>query len=798
MKKIILVLCAAIFLSCSREQSVIDLRVTGLHEPVEILRDQWGINHIYARNQHDLFLAQGYAAARDRLFQLEMWRRQATGTMAEILGERELMRDIGARLFMFRGNIKEEMDHYHEDGEEIITAFTAGVNAYIEEIMKTPDQLPVEFKILGIQPIKWTPEVVISRHQALSYNIEQELEIGRAVVKLGVDKVKDLYWFHPKDPVLDINPSLDGEHLFANILDLYIAYRKAIQFGQTDILPEYRELFDVELLGLGIDENRSPDQSPLGSNNWVISGDLMEDGNTYMANDPHRVITVPSLRYMVHLVAPGWNVIGGGEPAIPGISIGHNEYGAWGLTIFRTDAEDMYVYELNPENPNQYKYQGDWEDMTIIYETIKVKDSDLVKVDFRYTRHGPVCYIDSLGMVAYAIRCGWLEPGGAPYLASLRIDQAKTWEEFRSACNYFYIPGLNMVWADKDGNIGWQTVGIAPLRRNFSGMVPVPGDGRYEWDGFLPIIQRPHIFNPEKGFFATANQNVTPDDYEEWDAITYAWSDSYRGERINEVLGSGRKMTMDDMKSLQTDYLSLPARTLVPLLKQVEFNTSGKEKEALARLSDWDYQLNPNSIGAAIYVAWEDQLRINAKDRFVPDEGKELITNIQLEKIIQWILNPDGRFGIIPEQGRDEFLRSAFSQALQQLEKKLGADIGKWQYGQEKYKHIFIQHPFSNALGENIKTKLDMGPLPRGGNNYTVGTTGDRDRQTRGASFRMIVNTGDWDQTVGTNTPGQSGDPNSFFYANLFEPWAKDQYFTLYYSRDKIENSVAERVIISP
>ena len=190
-----------------------------------------------------------------------------------------------------------------------------------------------------------------------------------------------------------------------------------------------------------------------------MSGELMADGNTYMANDPHRTIAVPSLRYMTHLVAPGWDVIGGGEPEIPGISIGHNQFGSWGLTVFRTDGEDLMVYELNPNNSNQYKYNGGWVDMEVISETIKVKGQPDETVELKYTKHGPVAYVDSENNVAYAVRCAWLEPGGSPYLASLRMDQAKTWEEFREACNYSHIPGENMIWADKAGNIGWQAVG---------------------------------------------------------------------------------------------------------------------------------------------------------------------------------------------------------------------------------------------------------------------------------------------------------------------------------------------------
>ncbi len=792
--KTIFTLLIGLFLFSCDSSNYHQLSIDGLQEPVEILRDEWGINHIYAKNQHDLFFAQGYAAAKDRLFQFEIWRRQATGTLAEILGERELKRDIGTRLFKFRGNMTQEMNHYHEDGVEIITAYTKGVNAYIEEILTTPDQLPIEFKLLNIVPEKWTPDVVISRHQGLLGNIGAELIIGRAVAKLGVKVVKDLYWFHPKDPDISLDPSIDKELLFDNILELYYAYRRTVRFQDSDVQPEYRTSMDVSAL-LALNEEKE-DSLSIGSNNWVVSGALMADGNTYMANDPHRTIAVPSLRYMTHLVAPGWNVIGGGEPEIPGISIGHNEYGSWGLTVFRTDGEDMYVYELNPNNINQYMYNGEWVNMDIISETIKVKGKDDVNVDLLYTRHGPVAYVDSDHNTAYAIRCAWLEPGGSPYLASLRMDQAKTWEEFREACNYSNIPGENMVWADKKGNIGWQSVGIAPIRGNFSGLVPVPGDGRYEWDGYLPIIKKPNTLNPPQGFFATANQNVTPDDYKYWNAIGFSWSDPYRGDRVNEVLGSGKKLTMDDMKALQVDYLSIPARNLIPLLADLNF--AGKSAEARNKLKGWDFKLKPNSIEAAIYVAWENQIRLLGGLKFIPESGKGLITRIQMKKLLDWIITPDRRFGTNPVQGRDQFLSEAFNNGVKYLEEMLGDDINNWQYGQEKFKHTYIAHALGKFVNEETKAKLDIGPLPRGGNAYTPGSTGANNRQSSGASFRMIVNTGNWDAAVSTNGPGQSGNPESPFYCNLFEPWAKDQYFPVYYSRSKIESVTVDKTLLSP
>ncbi len=785
-----------LFTSCKNNTQETKI-LEGLESNVEVIRDQYGINHIYAKNQKDLFFAQGYCAASDRLFQFEIWRRQATGTVAEILGERELKRDIGTRLFKFREDITRELNHYHPDGEEIINAYVEGVNAYIREILENPDLLPFEFQLLGLEPGFWTPEVVISRHQGLLGNISQELDIGMAVAKVGAEKVKELVWLHPKDPKIALDPAIRGELLNDKILELYRAYRKPVRFLPEDLVKPVEGVAinsDLENYENVITRNKT-DWISIGSNNWLVGPELTENGATIMANDPHRTLAVPSLRYMAHLVAPGWNVIGGGEPEIPGISIGHNEYGTWGLTVFRTDGEDLYVYDLNPLNMNQYSYKGEWEEMKIIKETIQVKDEKDVNVELKYTRHGPVSYIDSVHFKAYAVRCAWLEPGGSPYLASLRMDQAKTWEEFREACSYSNIPGENMIWADKLGNIGWQAVGIAPVRTNFSGLVPVPGDGRYEWEEYLPILEKPNTLNPESGFFATANQNVTPKSYTNWDAISFIWSDPYRGDRINEVLESGKKFNIEQMKSLQTDYHSIPASILVTYLKDVEFKHE-LEKEAINLLQGWNFELTKNSIEAGIYVAWERQIMDNANAVFVPEEINDLVS-LQLKTIINFLQNPYKSWDS-GKTGRDQFLKESFVQAINFLSDTYGPSPEDWIYGQEQFKHVFIKHSLSNILNQEWREKINAGPLPRGGNSYTVCATGGNNKQTHGATFKLIVDTGDWDSAIGTNTPGQSGDPDSPFYKNLFELWANNQYFPVYYSKKKIESIEAERIILSP
>lgn len=800
---IAILIAAAGLPGISPAQQAARVTINGLERPVEVLRDWWGISHIYAETEHDLFFAQGYVAARDRLFQLELWRRQATGTVAEILGPRELKRDIGTRLFKFRGDLEHELRHYHPRGVEIVAAFVQGINAYIDEANRNPEKLPIEFRMLGIVPQHWTPEVVISRHAGLLGNIGPELSTGRAVAALGPERVKFYNDYGPADPDLTLDASITAELLGADILELYNAFRAPIDFQPEDVALQYRrtrrpEDFDGAAPATVQDADDSPHGSwEMGSNNWVISGELTESRYPIMANDPHRALSAPSLRYWVHLVGPGWNVIGAGEPSVPGVSIGHNEYGAWGLTVFATDGEDLYVYDTDPEDPNRYRYRGSWETMTVIVDTIPVEGRAPEVVELKYTRHGPVVYEDRARRKAFAVRAAWMEIGGAPYLASLRIDQAKTWEEFREASSYFHIPGENLVWADRDGTIGWQAVGIAPIRRNFSGLVPVPGDGRFEWDGYLPIKAKPHVVNPPSGFFATANNELVPRDYPYMEAIGFSWSDPYRWARISEVLASGRRHSIADMMRLQTDELSIPARQLVPLLAGLE-DPDPRVERIRRRLLAWDYVLSRESVEAGIYVEWESRLRRAVWERMVPEPDRRYVRSLPLRKVVTWLLAPPGEFGPDPTAERDSILLSTLRAAVAELERRFGPDVARWHYGQPGYKHALIRHPLSPAVNEATRAKLDVGPLPRGGYGATVNNTGNGDNQTSGASFRIIVDTGDWDRAVGTNTPGQSGDPDSPHYRDLFRMWAENRFFPVFYSRARVEAVTEERLILAP
>lgn len=778
-------------------------RLEGLIKPVIIRTDRWGVSHIEAQSEADLFFAQGYQAARDRLFQFELFRRQATGTVSEMLGPRELDRDIGARLFKFRGDMNREIKHYHPRGEVIIKAFVNGINARIKETIRQNEKLPIEFQLLGIKPGTWTPEDVISRHNGLLGNVQTEVQTARWLRQIGEERVVELMNYHPHTPDLSLDSLLTREALKEDILKWYNAFRRPVRFQKEDLTGSLNLNLNLNLNPNYAEASTGIDYNSEGSNNWVISGNKTQSGYPIMANDPHRAITVPSLRYIVHLKAPGWNVIGGGEPILPGVSIGHNEYGAWGLTIFQTDMEDMYVYKIDPQNRNRYMHHGQWLMFKTLPDTIRIKGQSPITLEHRYSVHGPVVFVDTLRNLAYAIRCAWLEPGSAPYLASLRMNQARSWTEFRQACAYSFVPAENMVWADRKGNIGWQTVGLAPVRKNHSGMVPVMDNPRHEWNGYQPVLERPGAYNPKEGFIATANENLTPLDYPHMHSIGYNWADPYRGMRIREVLQENRRFSIPDMAALQTDYLSLPARQLVPLLLAVDMKDTMLENYK-QNLSSWDFILSTRSAASGLYILTERMIEEKLLALFLPenDDGIKTndvsINNLSSQAMMRWLWSPDGRFGPDPLEKRNEIIVSSFRDAVDKMISLFGIDLSQWKYGHESFKHVRLSHALSVVADTGLSNKFNTLSLLRGGNGNTVNSTGDVNNQASGASFRIIVDCADWDHTLAINTPGQQGDPDQPHYKDLFQVWAKDQYFPLFFSEGKLKGVTESVTKLAP
>jgi penicillin amidase len=368
------------------------------------------------------------------------------------------------------------------------------------------------------------------------------------------------------------------------------------------------------------------------------------------------------------------------------------------------------------------------------------------------------------------------------------MNQARTWDEFRAACAYNHMPSENMVWVDRDGTIGWQAAGIQPRRGNWSGILPVPGDGRYEWQGYLPITSLPSETNPARGFIATANNYLVPDGYPHKDLLHVTWSEPFRASRITEVLGSGRLFSVAEMTRLQNDDLSVVARALTPLLRPVTLGATSARARDL--LMSWDFVLDKDSEAAGVYAMWQRRLLANTRDVLVPAALRKAVGNgwVSTRKLIDALHSPDGRFGTNPTAGRDALVVRSLDEAVAELTKRFGPDMATWQYGQEKYHHALLRHPLSDAVNPSMRGKLMVGPHPRGGDGSTVSATGNGDNQTSGGSLKIVADTEDWDNSVGLNTPGQSGDPDSPHYRDLFELWARGQYFPLAYSRTKVES----------
>ena len=755
--------------------------VPGLDAPVEILVDRWGVAHVFAGGQDDLFFVQGWNAARDRLWQIDLWRRRGEGTLSEVFGPSFVEQDRAARLLLYRGDMHAEWLAYASDTKRIVTAWVRGVNAYVDLVLERPELLPPEFNVLGYRPSHWTAEAVTRiRSHGLLRNAGSEFARARFLADHGLEALALRDRYQP-DHRLSVPEGLDLDLFQAapEALDLYRLGTRGAGFGDLD--PGFQNDLDP---------------TSEGSNNWAVSPRRTATGRPLLANDPHRTQAVPSLRYIVHLASPDLDLIGAGEPALPGISIGHNGTIAFGLTIFSIDQEDLYVYRTKPGDPDFYEYRGNWLPMEVVEETIPVRGGAAQSVEHRFTRHGPVLYQDPDRDLAVGLRAAWLEPGMAPYLGSIEYIRARNWDQFLAAMNRWGAPSENQVYADIHGNIGWKPGGLAPIRPNWDGLLPVPGDGRYEWQGYRDMDELPVEFNPERGWVATANEMNLPAGYAV--PLGWEWAGPYRRQRIGEVLVAADAVTVDDAVRLQTDYVSIPARRLLTLLRKVTPTLDAGP--ALEVLAGWNGELAPDSAAAALFeVWWRDHLDAEVGRRMAAalDAGEDPIP-VQDENLLRIVEGADPRLGDPPQAARDAVLLGSLEAAFAEVGERLGPDPAAWRWGD--LHQIELRHPMSVHLPDDLRQLADVGPAPRGGSGDTVGNTsyGGDFKQRSGASFRMVIDVGNWDASVAMNNPGQSGDPRSPHYKDLFEPWATDQAFPLLYTRPSILEAAEARIELVP
>jgi penicillin G amidase len=711
-----------------------DISVSGLSAAVEVIRDRWGVPHIYASSAGDLFFAQGYVAAQDRLWQMEMWRRTAEGRLSEVLGPGALARDRYARLLKYRGPTDDsEWAVYHPDARALMSAFVAGVNAYIEQHR---DRLPIEFVLTGIQPEPWTIETVVLRQSSFG-NATSEIQLARSVAQLGLEEANRRSNPDPPD-TLAVPEGLDIA-AFGRIGDeLLAATRAGGAVPRPEILPRYRGLLRGSPGGV-VDEGHVAEP---GSNNWVVSGALSATGKPVVANDPHRQVTNPSLRYLVHLHAPGWNVIGATEAPFLGVAIGHNGRVGWGLTIVGTDQHDVFVEELNPDNHGEVQWNGRWEPLRIIREEIRVKGEAPRVVEMKFSRHGPIFYEDAANHRAYALRSALHEPGTAPYLGSLRLAQVRDCHEFLEAANYWYAPSENLICGDVDGNISWHAAALTPNRGGWNGRLPVAGTGRYAWKGFRTDL--PRELNPARGFIATANNNVNPPGYDP--PLMYMSVDAgfSRIARLLKMLRPDGRYTLADHRRMQTDALSMRAVADLPLFRGWTSADPVVER-ARTMLAGWDGVYEKDSAAAALYQTVRQ-----------------------------------GSAAALSAPADQEALGAALRQAVERLTGTQGPEWTVWSWGRmhtRAFPHAFV-------------ADFDLATVERPGGAGTVAADG--------ASFREILNIADWDQSMVTSTPGQSGQPGSPFYDNLLPLWASDTYFPLVFTRPAVEEQAAHRLTLRP
>ena len=757
--------------------------IEGLAAPGRIIVDHWGVAHIYAASARDAYFLQGYNAARDRLWQIDLWRKRGLGLLSASLGPAYVAQDRAARLFLYRGDMDREWRSYAPGARADTAAFVAGINAYVAEVRRGEKPLPVEFKLTGSTPEPWqTDDVVRIRSHALVGNVTSEVTRARIACVAGLQADTLRKRLEPAH-VATIPAGLDPCSVPADVLKNYILGTQPVAFSKAD----------QAVAALSLDQMAAGEASE-GSNNWVVAPGRTATGRPLLANDPHRQLGAPALRYIVQLEAPGLSLMGAGEPALPGVSFGHNDDSAFGLTIFGIDQEDLYVYDLNPAAPDDYRYGGGWERMRVVRETIPVKGEAPRQVELRFTRHGPVIDDDRATHHAFALRTVWEEPGASGYMQASWLTHAKTWSDFRTAQSHWGAPPLNLVWADTGGTVGWAAAGLTPIRPNWDGLLPVPGDGRYEWRGFLSGDQLPSLKDPAKGWFATANEMNLPAGYPA--QVSFEWNDRSRIDRLDEVLGADVKVSVADSMALQTDSHNPISRRLTALAAPLA-SADPQVSRALALLAAWDHNETTDSVATSIYEVWSAKYLGKAVARAeAPAAAWPLIGNGGLDAILFNLEHPGLELGPDPAVARDRILLASLKASLEELSQRLGPDMDAWAWG---HLHTARFVPAVASLADPVlAARMTTGPLPIPGGPSTPKAAA-YDLQTfdvtHGASVRMVMDVGAWDRSMMINTPGESSDPASPHYGDLFPIWARGGYVPMLFTRAAVE-AAAERVIV--
>ncbi|MDE2404749.1 MAG: penicillin acylase family protein [Sphingomonadales bacterium] len=761
----------------------------GLQAPGQIVIDHWGIAHVRAASRRDAFFLQGYNAARDRLWQMDLWRKRGLGRLAASFGPAFAEKDTAARLFLYRGDMAAEWASYPRAAREMTEAFVAGINAWIGEVEAGKAPLPREFAITGSRPERFSADDVVRiRSHTLVSNVASEVQRARAVCA-GSLPFENLRRKLEPAHVPVVPKGLDPCDVPADVLRNYTLATGDVSFDGVKLAATPA---DVQL---ALDERNDQVE---GSNNWVVDGAHSTTGRPILANDPHRAHTMPALRYLVDVSAPGLHFAGAGEPALPGVTFGHNEAAAWGITIFYADQEDLTVYRIRPDRPGAYWYKGKWEPFRIVRETLSVRGEPDREIELQFTRHGPVVARNAARGLAYAVRTVWTLPGSSGYFHASWLLDAQDWADFELAHRHWGTPPLNLVFADVAGDIGWRASAYAPLRKGWDGLMPVPGDGRYEWQGMIAPDDLPMMRNPSRGWVATANQmNLSADWPNAARPVGWEWADRSRIDRIEEVLASRPRHSVADMAALQADVTSPFARRAVAMMAAAG-PYAGDAGRAAALFAGWDGREDVDSAPAALFEVWADRhLRAAVAETVAPDKPvlRDVLRAGAATAMVDWLAKAHPGLGPDPAVTRKHILDRSLASAWADLVGRMGPDPAHWRWG-ELHKALFAP-PIAALLPAARRAQWTVGPLEVGGSASTpmAGSfrAGGYD-VAAGAAVRMVLDVGAWDNSRVTVMPGQSGDPYSPHYRDSFLRWAAGETAPFLFTRSAVD-AHAERII---
>jgi penicillin G amidase len=789
---LLLVLAAAGVWFVRRPWSQIDgqLSAAGLSAPVQIIRDKWGVPHIYAQNDNDLFFGQGYSHAQDRLWQMELNRRVGSGTLSAVLGRRTLASDQFLRTIGFGRAAQKDWDALDDESRAILQAYSQGVNAYIDSHRS---RLPLEFTILGVTPELWTPLDTLVWGKVVTFDLggNHRLELLRAqmIADLGEDKAQQLLPAYGADMPLIVPPELKG----------YSGFKGERLAGLSAVDAVFGEPGPVK-----------------GSNNWVVAGSRTASGKPILANDAHLNLGKPAIWYENGLHGGRFNSVGFTFAGLPGVLSGHNQRIAWGVSNLNPDVQDLYIEKLNsPTNPSQYEFKGQWQNLQVVTESIPVKNQAPETLKVLLTNHGPLvnAIIDDTPGYAQPVALRWTAlDGSTQFKAILQLNLASNWDEFRRALSLWDVPSLNFVYADVDGNIGYQTPGHIPIRApGHQGLVPVPGwTGEYEWQGYIPFEELPHVLNPATGFIVTANNKIVSDDYPY--SLAQEWDPGYRAKRITDLLSADDSVTLDDNKTIQADTYSLAAEALVRYLLAVQ-PEGDLPTSALDQVRAWDKRYEIDRAGASLFQVWYWFL---LKNTLTDDMGEGLVGQylaglyerhgtFQLPFMIKIMSQSDNPWlddKTTPQvETREEIVRRSLADAVAWLSERYGNDPAQWTWGR-LHTMTFVSAPLGRSGIPPVEWMLNSRPVPARGDNFTVNAGSFRYSNpfvmVHGSSMREIIDLSDLGNSLMIQATGQSGQAFHPHNEDFIQLWQNVQYHPMLSQREQIAANAEGTLTLTP